>query len=418
MMIEVKYIYILIYVFYICSTRVATATETLEQVAISADRKQISGERTVEESNKLLAEPADRFQRVQIGARSRRSLLESLGGDLEEEENQDGTQIRRNINNHRRSGRIVSDRFRRLSESQSIGSNQNINNNNELLSTSSKVAAATALTSSACERFLTFWNQFRDVYPSLATHLVSLSDLNVVGGFKLVAGGKLSWQLVKQNIARHLEEAERLAQLSPLNGSISIKPFQAITDAAFTSTTSASLLQPAQDHSRAGWLSRVTTNPFYAKLVQYIQQQQQQQQQHSKLRAHHQSQASRERTFEQVATNRQEAPDSHVYGRVVHFPHELNGGSNSAQATSKTLDKLRQLNQKNRQHLQQQYQNNQQLPIANEIDRTLTLGAQSEHSNQDQEVESNRIQVPLNGGAESGGDGRPWRHSPADNTGE
>lgn len=249
---------------------------------------------------------------------------------------------------------------------------------------SSKLAAT-------CERILGFWAQFGDAYPSLAAHLTTLGDFNA---FKL--GPKVNLQFAKQSIARHLEEAERLAEQSTQSDN-STSSNQVLDSEALLARSSNT--SPANYGSKQSWLSRVVANPFYAKLVQYIQ------------RAKQQQQLNKPRQDSLSQAEREEESDLHVYGRVVHYPHELDGGSGSGlDQTSRTLDKLRQLNQEARQLQQQQ----QQMPMANEIESPAS-NAHSEPGKHDQDIESNKIQMLS--------DGRPWQsnrqHSSlTDNTGE
>jgi len=178
----------------------------------------------------------------------------------------------------------------------------------------------------ACDRLSLFWNSFKGSYPWLAGHLYSLAAAPGSGNQFLLRLSQPS-----KSIGRLLDEADRLLH------------DQLAASRADPGKGAESQLRPSS------WISRVVTNPVYARLVQYFQNQRQsnkQQQQRPLGRDESGLNRSRVGQQEPVQLSRLEDKDKHVYGRVVHFPHDLAGSeSSSSSSIGNTLDKLRQLQQ-------------------------------------------------------------------------
>lgn len=253
-------------------------------------------------------------------------------------------------------------RYRRLDDSSTT---LHVNDQATNLESSSSPLSSSENLTGECNRILKFWASFKFSYPSLAAHLIKVHSTedapqNVANQFSF----KMA-QLIK-SIARLLNEAELLARSSATKNNKQTNP----------------------------WLSRVLANPMYAKIVsqftskhfpttnqQFVAKLQQQQlKANNELINNHMIEANQQ---EQQKWNNS---DGYVYGRVIHYPHELS--ANDGSSSAKTLQKLRELSNS----------------------RKLITGdsSRSGESQPDREFESNKIQAMLDSGSKNGGDGEPW----------
>lgn len=208
------------------------------------------------------------------------------------------------------------------------------------LSTSSPIGSATKLTneSQACAQMGSLWAYMSTMYPTLARHLFDWSQLGRASDERPYLARSLAAARAVGNL---LDEAERVLKSdsgSPQNQIPTAQTMPASARMAKLSSSGQTTSQQPSSSNSAAWLARVYyQNPAYARLIQRLR---------SKLPATRPTTSpSTLQSTTSIPTPTTAADNSnHVYGKVLHYPHELLAASTATATAQRTIEKLRLLN--------------------------------------------------------------------------